>query len=399
MNWVDVVLLVVVAAAAVHGLRLGAAIQVMSFGGFWLGLFLGALFTPRIAEVVSGQTAKTVVAAVVVFGSAGLLAGVGRVLGARSGPFLQRWHLGPVDAFLGLAVAVVATLVAVWLVASVLVNSRYETLAHAIAGSQVVKAVDGVLHQPPDVFSRIEGFLAGAGIPVVFTGLPPQLAGPVPLPDAAEVSAAVGSAGPSTVQIVGEGCGVIQEGSGFVVAPGVVVTNAHVVAGMPDPDVIESSGRHLSTLTELFDPELDIAVLKVPELSAPPLALDGQMVGRGTQGVVLGYPNGGPFSSVPAGVLASFEATGLDIYGKGHTTRSVYELGADVQPGNSGGPLIYESSTLDDPLDGKVIGVVFARSTSYNDVGYALAIPAVLNDVHRAMSSSGTVNNGPCTSS
>jgi S1-C subfamily serine protease len=255
-----------------------------------------------------------------------------------------------------------------------LVNSRYTTLDAGIKNSRIVRAMDSILPSPPSVFARIESFLANEGFPVVFTGLPPQTLGPVALPTDAAIRAAVLAAGPSTVQVAGAGCGVIQEGSGFVVATGYVVTNAHVVAGVVHPVVIDSTGRH-NAAAMLFDPELDVALLRVPGLTDPPLRIDTGTVARGASGAVLGYPEGGPFSYGAAGVEAAFEATGLDIYGRSQTTRYVYQLAAQVRPGNSGGPLVEPN--------GLVIGVVFARSTSDPTVGYALATPAVLVDVHK----------------
>ncbi|HUY64014.1 MAG TPA: MarP family serine protease [Acidimicrobiales bacterium] len=393
MNWVDFVLLALVAASGVHGLRLGAAMQVLSFGGFWIGLFIGALLTPPIARHVHGTLSKTVIAAVVVFGMAGLVGGLGRLLGAHSSSALQRLRLGPVDSAFGAAVAVFATLVATWLVASMLVSSRYTTLDAALEGSQIVRAMDSIFPSPPAVFSRVESFLATEGFPVVFTGLPPQTAGPVALPSDAAVRAAVLAAGPSTVQVAGQGCGVIQEGSGFVVAPGYVVTNAHVVAGIPHPLVIDSQGRH-GAEAMLFDPELDLAVLRVPGLTDPALHVDAQLVGRGASGAVLGYPGGGPFTYGAAGVEAAFEATGLDIYGRNQTVREVYQLSAQVRPGNSGGPLVEPS--------GLVVGVVFARSTSDPNVGYALATGqgALQGDIAKgeAQPANQPVGTGSCVS-
>jgi len=389
MNWVDVVLLVLVALSAVHGLRLGAAMQVLSFGGFWLGLFIGALLTPGFVHLVHAPVSKAVVAAVVTFGCAGLVGGLGRLLGARSASALHRLRLGPVDATLGVAVAVVATLVASWLVASILVSSRYTTFDAALHDSRILRAMDTVLPPPPSVFARITGFLNSEGFPTVFAGLPPQTAGPVALPSDAELRAAVLAAGASTVKIEGTGCGVEQEGSGFVVGPDMVVTNAHVVAGIRHPVVIDGSGVH-ATVPVLFDPELDIAVLSVPGLHDPVLHLSASLVGRGTTGAVLGYPGGGPFTVQPAGVMASFEAVGLDIYNQAQTTREVYELQAVIRPGNSGGPLV-------EP-DGTVVGVVFARSTTNGDVGYALASPPVLQEVERVGPGSPPVGTGGCTS-
>jgi S1-C subfamily serine protease len=107
------------------------------------------------------------------------------------------------------------------------------------------------------------------------------------------------------------------------------------------------------------------------------------------QAAVLGYPGGGPFQAVPAGVMAEFEAEGRDIYGQGLTVRNVYEIQATVRPGNSGGPLVQP--------DGQVIGVVFSRSTTNGDIGYALTSPGVLSRVQQAESSRRVVGTGACT--
>jgi S1-C subfamily serine protease len=397
MNWIDILLLVMVAVSGIHGLRLGAASQVLSFGGFWLGLFLGALLAPALVGLAKGKDARSLIAMVVVFGAAFLLGGVGRLFGARSASALRRLRLGSVDSAAGVAVAVVATLVAAWLVGSFLANSRYTTLDAALQKSRILHALDNVLPPVPSVFSRIESFLDSEGFPIVFAGLPPEAAPLVTLPSNLAVRAAVLRAERSTVQIVGAGCGVLQEGSGFVVAPGEVVTNAHVVAGVAHPIVLDGASRHPAAAV-LFDPRLDIAVLRVPGLDDPALPIDTDTVDRGTSGVVLGYPEGGPFTYRPAGVAASFMATGLDIYGKTQTLRQVYQIDSVVQPGNSGGPLISSGDTAAHIPDGTVIGVVFARSTINPDVGYALAMAAVKADVGRVGPSSHPVGTGACIS-
>jgi len=181
------------------------------------------------------------------------------------------------------------------------------------------------------------------------------------------------------------------------VAPGLVVTNAHVVAGVDRPVVLDGMGHHAATAV-LFDPRLDLAVLRVLGLSDPTLPVDTGTVDRGTSGVVLGYPEGGPFDYRPAAVAASFQATGLDIYGKTQTLRQVYQIEAVVQPGNSGGPLISSGDASQHIPDGSVIGVVFARSTINPDVGYALAMAAVKADVGRVGPSSPPIGTGTCLS-
>jgi S1-C subfamily serine protease len=397
MNWVDIVLLVLLAIAGIHGSRLGAAIQVLSYGGFWLGLFLGALMAPSLVSLVHTTASKTIIAAIVIFGMAGILGGVGRYLGAHSNVALRRIHLGPVDSAAGAVVAMFATLVAAWLVAGIVANSRFTSLNSAVANSRIIRATDRLLPAPPTIFSRVESFLESKGFPVVFAGLPPQATSPVTPPSDSEIASAVTTDAPSTVKVEGSGCGVIQEGSGFVVAPGLVVTNAHVVAGISRPFVIDQNGDHPATAA-LYDSRLDIAVLRIPGLHDPPASLleGSSLVNHGSAAAVLGYPEGGPFKAVPAGVAAAFEATGLDIYGNAAVTREIYELDAVVQPGNSGGPLVASGDTAEEIPDGTVVGVVFARSTTDTDVGYALALPAVNQDIAKAESSDSTVTTGAC---
>jgi len=387
MNLVDLVVLVVVALAAVQGLRLGAIVQVLSFGGFWIGLYLGALLASVTVQWGHSQSTRTAFALVTLLGVATLCGVVGRIVGNLAFTRVHRGTLGTVDSALGVVVAVVASLLAAWLLANTLVNSSSLALNSSIDRSRIVRSLDNVLPAPPSVFSRVQSFLSAQGFPPVFAQLAPASAGPVALPGSAQLNQAVFHAGNSTVKIIGQGCGQIQEGSGFVVGPGVVVTNAHVVAGISHPTVQAGTG-FLDTSVISFDPKYDLAVLRVSGLNEPALLLDPQQVSRGVQAAVLGYPGGGPFRALPAGVMAEFEAEGRDIYGQGLTVRNVYEIQATVRPGNSGGPLVQP--------DGQVIGVVFSRSTTNGDIGYALTSPGVLSRVQQAESAGKVVSTGAC---
>ena len=388
MNWVDIVVLVIVAISAVSGLRRGAALQIFSYGGFWGGLLIGSLITPSIASHVSSQGTKDVLAVVLILGCGLLFGTIGNIIGARSSTLLRRIRLGPVDSGLGVGVAVIATLLVVWVASSLIGASSLTGLASAVQQSRIVRAMDDVLPPVPTVFGRVETLLGQDGI--LFNGLPPALAPPVRLPPDSAVNAAYDASYRSTVKIVGQACGLTQEGSGFVVAPGLVVTNAHVVAGVAAPEVVDSRGAYPATPV-VYDPTLDISVLRVKGLgSLPSLRVDPNEVARGATGVVLGYPEGGPLAYGAAGVMAAFQATGWDIYGNVQTTRQIYEIDADVRPGNSGGPLVEPN--------GEVIGVVFARSTVNDSVGYALATPAVDKQIKVAETTSSSVSTMGCTS-
>jgi S1-C subfamily serine protease len=389
MNIVDVVVVVVVALAAFQGLRLGAIVLVLSYGGFLVGLYPGALLASVTVGWVQSQPARTAVALVTWLGVATLCGLAGRIVGGLAFARVHRGRLGFVDSALGVVVAVVASLLVLWLLASTLVNSSSLSLNASIAQSRIIRSLDSVLPAPPSVFSRVQAFLSSEGFPPVFAQLAPASAGPVSLPGNAQLQDAVTRAGASTVKIIGDGCGQIQEGSGFVVAPGLVVTNAHVIAGIPHPMVEDSTGLHQTTVVS-FDPSYDLAVMRVNGIDEPSLVLDPDQVSRGVQAAVLGYPGGGPFTVVAAGVMADFEAEGRDIYGQGLTIRNVYEIQAMVRPGNSGGPLVQP--------DGDVIGVVFSRSTTNDDIGYALASPGVLSRVVAAAHLASPVGTGGCTS-
>lgn len=388
MDALDIILVVVVLASAIRGLRLGAAVQVLSFGGLLAGLALGVGLVLVIGPHIGGQRTKTFVALVLLLLPAALLAGVGRQIGAGLWKRLRRARFGSIDAFFGAIVAVAGSLVVAWFLASILVNSQFSLVSNQIQNSRVLREVAGVMPPIPTALAPVEHFLSAEGLPQVYVDLV-QGAGPVQLPTNAQVREAVLVAGSSTVKVVGIGCGQIQEGSGFVVAPGLVVTNAHVIAGTHQLTVSDATGTHEATAI-LFDPEFDIAVLRVQSLSDRPLRLDPALVGRGAEAAVLGYPGGGPFDAVQAGLVSAFQATGLDIYGQNTTVRSVYELQAVVRPGNSGGPLVEQS--------GLVIGVVFSRSANRPDIGYALASPGVLQRVHTAQSepASFSVGTGAC---
>lgn len=390
MNVVDVILVVVALLAAYQGARVGAVVQVCAIAGFFGGLYVGALLASLTVRWVHGPTARTAVALSTMVGVAFALGMVGRILGEMLSTRVHPGLVRSTDAVLGTVVAVVAVLVTFWLLASTLVNSSSVAIDSAILQSRVINTLDRMLPAPPSVFSQAQGFLSAEGFPPVFAALAPASARPVALPSDSQLRHAVLAAQASTVKVEGYGCGVLQEGSGFVAAPGLVVTNAHVVAGIAQP-LVQVGSTVRTTKVVLFDPSFDLAVLRVSGLAAPVLPLDPTTVDRGTQAAVLGYPGGGPFTVDGAGVMALFEAQGRDIYGRGLTVRNVYEIDALVRPGNSGGPLVLP--------DGSVVGVVFSRSTVDATVGYALTSPDVLSRVTEAVPVTTAVGTGPCTPS
>jgi S1-C subfamily serine protease len=389
VDWVDLLLIGLMLLAAVHGLRLGALVQLLTFGGFWLGMLLGTLLWVPALSFIHHEYVRAVITVALVLLTGSGLGFLGRVVGTYSNVTLRRYHLGHIDSALGVMVAVVAVLLSSWLVASVISspNSRFTWLSSAVARSDILHSVDRLLPQVPSVFTDLQNFLNNQGFPQVFSTLTPPSTGTVSTPTSAITQKLADPAIFSTVKVLGAACGNEQEGSGFVVGHGLVATNAHVVAGESDTQLILGGTPYKATAV-LFDPSFDLAILRTKAPLGPILNIDPDEVVRGTQAAFLGYPEDGPLSIGAAGVTAEVTALGRDIYNQGAVTRGVYALDADVRPGNSGGPVVIAG--------GEVIGVVFSRSTVYSSVGYALTSPGVLARVQLAELRHDPVSTGKC---
>ncbi|HVB06097.1 MAG TPA: MarP family serine protease [Acidimicrobiales bacterium] len=374
MDLVDGIIVVLLIFAALHGRRVGAVAQLISLAGVAAGLAIGVVLVVAVVPHVHSTVGKTLVALVLLIAPASLLSSAGRHLGFLAWRALRHVPLArPLDALIGSVVAVAGTLVVCWLLGSILVNSELSGLSSAISRSKIIRDVQSALPPVPDSFAAVDRYLSTSGFPVVFANIVPESTGAVSLPSPAAVNAAVAHAGGSVLKVVAIGCGQEQEGSSFAVTPDLVATNAHVIAGTGSVTVHLRSGAVLSATPVYFNPSLDLALLRLPGASLTPLALDPNYVERGQDAAVLGYPNNGPFDAQPAGVLTRTVAQGRDIYDQSSTSRVVYGLHADVQPGNSGGPLVAP--------DGAVLGVVFSRSAVQPDLGYALASPPVLQAI------------------
>lgn len=387
VNGLDVLLLVLLVLAGLSGFRRGLALQTLSFGGLLVGLAVGALVAPFAARLVESPVAQASVAVIVLVALAGAGDAAGWLLGGRLRARARATRFGSTDAVGGSAVAVVASLLAIWFVALNLANGPFPTVAAEIRGSAIVRTLDDALPKPPSLLAEVRRFFNRFGFPDVFSGLPPLPADPVDPPTRAQARRAFDAAAPSTVRIVGRACDGVQEGSGFVVSERYVVTNAHVVAGMSDPFVQTEAGGSQPGTTVIFDPDLDLAILLVGRAPGPALPLVAGAE-RGTVGAVLGYPGGGPLIGDRAAVLRRIDAVGRDIYGRGEAERTVLELQTQVRPGNSGGPFVL--------ADGSVAGLVFAASSSDEDVGYAIASEDVAPHVEQALGATAEVATGPC---
>jgi S1-C subfamily serine protease len=386
VNWIDLVIIALAVSSAVNGYFRGGARQLLSYAGFWIGLLLGAAIAPSIAKQVTGAFPQVLVTIFVVFGAASLLSSFGTVIGTRIWGQLRRLRLGAADSLFGSGISLVAALLGIWMLGHMFARVPIDPISSAVNQSRIMKALNGALPPAPAVFSEIRQLFASAGFPDVFAELEPEPAPDAPLPADPKVQAAVNAARASTVKIVGEGCGGIQTGSGFVAGEGLVVTNAHVVSGIDRPFVEDRNGRHRSTPV-FFDPDFDLALLRTSGLSGDPLPIRGSDVGRGHEGAALGFPGGGSFRASAGVILDSFQAVGRDIYGRRLTERPVYQIRSEIHPGNSGGPFV--------DVDGQVTGVMFSASATRSDVAYGLQSPEVGQRVRQNAGNPQT-DTGPC---
>jgi len=394
VDLLDILLLLVILAYAASGYRRGLVAGCVSFAGFVGGAVIGVWVLPWMMDLATPETtAATVTAVLTVL----VPAVVGHELAGRLALKLRReLDRGPLrvaDGVGGAAANSGAVLIVAWVVASVLGASSSPLVTTAIRDSALLGAVqDTMPDTTPAWFSRATSALTQAGFPQVFNPFENESTAEVAKPTGDSVTAsATNAAKLSTVKIEGVAGTQGREGSGFVYAPRHVMTNAHVVAGIDDPNVrIGGVGRAYDARVVLFDPNKDVAVLYVPELSAPALKFDGDAT-RGDSAVVAGYPQDGDLNLQAATVANRVRATGQNIYSDSTVTREIYSIRSTVRPGNSGGPLL--------TTGGQVYGVVFARSTSDDETGYVLTVAEVADDAQRASDATAPVDTGDLVTS
>lgn len=389
MDLLDIALVLVILAYAGSGYRRGLVAGCVSLAGFVGGAAVGVWILPWVMDLVApGTTAATVTAVLTVL----VPAAVGHELAGRLALRLRReLDRGPLRVADGIGGAVansVAVLIVAWVAASVLAVSSTPVVSSAIRDSRLLGAVqDTMPDTTPAWFSRATSALTDAGFPQVFNPFENESTAQVAEPTGDSVTpAATNAARLSTVKVEGVAGDQGREGSGFVYARERVMTNAHVVAGIDDPTVrIGGVGRSYEARVVLFDPAGDVAVLYVPGLRAPELRFDDD-ASRGDAAVVAGYPEDGDLDLKAATVANRIDARGRDIYSDGTVTREIYSIRSTVRPGNSGGPLL--------TTDGRVFGVVFARSTSDAGTGYVLTAAEVAGEAERAATATAAVDTG-----
>ena len=393
MNLVDVVIIGVLIFALVAGLASGVFPQLGGLAGAVGGGALAIVVLLPVAQDWLSTLDPPVRAVVVLVGIVGIV-GLGEALGSGLGAVIRErliGHglLGNLDRLAGGFLGFGQGILVIWLVGGVLAAGPVPQVAAAVQRSAIVRGLAEVLPPPTQIVGELGKWLDASGLPDVFIGLEPFPAPPVDPPTDAQAAAIAAKAAPSTLLIRANACGYVLSGTGFVVRSGYIVTNAHVVAGSDSVSVGRDSGLPAKASVVLFDPELDVALLYVPNLSLPALAFATQLPSHGALGAALGHPGGGALATIAAAVTSTYQAEGRDIYGTAEVNRQIIELRAAIIQGDSGGPLVLS--------DGTVGGVVFAQAQTDPDVGYALSPVDIAARIQPALALKAGVSTGPCT--
>ncbi|MFN2616306.1 MAG: MarP family serine protease [Thermoleophilaceae bacterium] len=380
MTALDWIILGFAALMAVWGYAQGLIVGALSLAGFAAGGFLGSRIGPLFLAEGSRSPYAPLFALLSAVFFGGLLASTLEIVGFHLRERIGD-RLGALDGLGGAVLVACLGLGLVWIAGTVALQTPgARELRRPIQRSTILSALNERL--PPsgpllkalarfDPFPKVQGPRPGVGPPDSAIARDPQ----------------VRAAARSVVKVLGTACGLGVEGSGWVAARGVVVTNAHVVAGQDDTTVeLQGQGSKLDAQAVWFDPHDDVAVLRVPGAAgAPALALN-QASRPGTSAAVLGFPGNGPYDVRPARVGVTAIALTDDAYGRGPVRRKITALRALVRPGNSGGPVVDGA--------GRVVATVFAATVSESvNSGFGVPDTIVRGALSRARA---PVDTGPC---
>ncbi len=390
VNILDWILLLVVLAYAVSGYWQGFISGAFATAGLLVGGFISVLWlVPKLLGDAEPSLWVSMGALFVVLLSASFGQAIFQYVGARIRDRITWQPVRAVDAVGGAALSAVAVLVVAWVLGVAVSGSALPGVSDQVRSSRVLSEVDRVMpNQADDALRSFNEVVGSSFFPRYLEPFAPERIVEVgPPSDAVARDPEVRAARRSVLKIRGENeCGRGVEGTGFIYSPGRIMTNAHVVAGVDDPNVLVGD-RELPARVVHYDPDLDVAVLAVNGLNRPFLRFDKTGEER-DDAAVLGYPNDGPYNVQAARIRGEQRLRSPDIYGRGTVVREVFSLRSLVRPGNSGGPLV--------STDGDVLGVIFAASVTDRDTGYALTADQVSESAAAGITHNGEVGTGGC---
>ena len=384
----DVILVVTLIAYLGWGFGNGVSRTGFVIAGTAAGIVGAYFLAPMASSWVPFPGLRPIATILVAIGLIALGQVIGITLGRLARRGVEKGPLSVIDRILGALVAgVVAALVAS-VVASSIAQLGFPSLTRAVANSGVLRAISFLTPDPVEAWvAQVRGVIIEQGLPII-AGVVPGGLDPL-IPEIDTGSDQLNAAALAVVRITGNAyaCGTAQSGTGFIVAPNRVVTNAHVVAGVVEPVIEALNGQTVTGKVVYFDFVNDIAVIAVEQLSIEALPLSTTLP-VDSAAAVLGYPFGGPFTSGAASVLAISMANVEDIYSDGSSPREIYTLAAEVREGNSGGPLL--------TLDGSVAGVIFARDAASPTIGYAMTMTGLAPVAAQSAALVDQVSTGEC---
>jgi S1-C subfamily serine protease len=389
VNFLDWFLVFVVLAYAVSGYWQGFISGAFATAGLLLGGLLGVLIAPRLLGDAAPALWVSLAALFVVLVCASFGQALLQFAGTRIRDTITWQPVRALDAVGGAALSAVAVLVVSWALGVAVSGAKLPWVSDQVRESAVLKRVDEMM--PARAVSALDSFndvVGSSFFPRYLEPFAPERiieVGPPPGKIARDPD--VRRAAASVVKIRGENsCSRGVEGTGFLYSPDRIMTNAHVVAGVDDPNVVVGDTEVPATVVH-YDEDLDVAVLAVQDVGRPFLRFDFEGQER-DPGAVLGYPQDGPYDVQSARIRSEQRLRSPDIYGEGTVVREVFSLRALVRPGNSGGPLVSD--------EGEVLGVIFAASVTDDETGYALTAEQVRESAARGKLSADEADTGRC---
>jgi uncharacterized membrane protein required for colicin V production len=367
VNWVDILIVAIVIVAAIRGWYQGAIRQALGWLGFVAGFLVGSAFAPSLSTHITHAPWRPLLAIAIVIVAAYIGHFVGHIVGATIRRSIKMVKLGFVDSGIGVAVGVAGALLTCWLLAALLVATPWSTAAAGVQGSKIVKALDSALPPVPSFEAKLQTLLHNANFPSVFASVvAPSVPSSGSAPTLRRNTLAPG--GPSdVVKVLATGCTDVHQGTAFFVQSHIAVTNAHVVAGATSVSV-----EGARATVAFFDPVNDIAILRVPSLNLVPMRFVSSVPTSGSSASIFGFPLDGSRTLSPSVISGQITAQSRDIYDQNLFNRTVLVLYANVQPGNSGSPVI---------VNEHVAGVLFSKSLSQSSTAYAIPAATVEHDL------------------
>ena len=390
--YLDVILIALAIFILVSGWRRGLFVSAFSLVGLILGAWLGR----SLIDFVNGASTttsltRTALSAATLFIGIGVGSAAGGFVGKRIRNILSWSPIRLLDNLSGAVLSLTAWAIVFWLLATTLLAAPVSSITNVVSQSKVLNALEQ--YMPTVIRDGVESvriYVSDSGLPEGIANV--LLAPAVEPPDPTLVdSPAVIASLDSVVKVEGTApeCSTRLTGSGFVVGPDLIITNAHVVAGVDNPTVrVKGKGKAFAGTVVYFDPARDVAVIRTNDFPSVALRIS-EPLSRGDDAVVAGFPGGGPLASIPARVRSVSNSNGTDIYGKAPVTREIYSVSADIKQGDSGAPMF--------AMDGTVAGLVFASSATDSQTGYVLTAKEFMVGVEIASTATQAVDTGECS--